>query len=172
MPSRRLQFPNQIVFDIPETDPGKNPTTGAFVIKPLSALPAIFNPAVIDGYTQPGASANTNPIDQADNAHIRIELDGSKEGLPNNGFDIYAQHTRHPRAGNQQLLDEAPARNDRESALERIRPGHRTRISRPSRVASSAPTQAARSHMETKRQASRSSATPTRSAARPPRRAT
>ena len=85
-----VAFPNQIVFDIPESDPGKNPTTGAFVIKPLSALPALFNPAVIDGYTQPGAAPNSNPIDQADNAHIRIELDGSQEGLPNNGFDIYA----------------------------------------------------------------------------------
>src|SRR5262249_34295212 len=61
--------------------------------KPLSALPAIFSTTIVDGYSQPGASPNTNPIDQADNAHIRIELDGSKEGLPNNGFDIYAIHS-------------------------------------------------------------------------------
>ena len=93
MPSRPCSFPIRSSSTSPKAIPGRAPITGAFIIKPLSALPGIFNPTIIDGYTEPGASPNTNPIDQADNAHIRIELDGSKEGLPNNGFDIYAQHS-------------------------------------------------------------------------------
>ena len=39
-----------------------------------SALPTMFQPAVIDGYTQPGASPNTNGPAQGTNAVIRIEL--------------------------------------------------------------------------------------------------
>ncbi|MFM6517989.1 MAG: beta strand repeat-containing protein, partial [Microcystis panniformis] len=61
-----------IVFNIPTTDPGYNPTTGAFTIKPLSALPIISDAVVIDGTTQPGFS--TKPI---------IELDGSSAGNSN-----------------------------------------------------------------------------------------
>src|ERR1022692_1199212 len=33
--------------------------TGPFTISPLTALPALTDPVVIDGYTQPGASPNT-----------------------------------------------------------------------------------------------------------------
>src|SRR5438128_2062733 len=40
-----------------------------------SALPAITDPVVIDGYTQPGASPNT--LADGDNAVLRIVLDGS-----------------------------------------------------------------------------------------------
>ena len=86
-----LSLPNHIVFAIPETDPGKDPNTGAFVIHPLSPLPAIFHTSVIDGYTQPGAAPNTNSIDQADNAKIRIEIDGSQAGRPADGLELYAQ---------------------------------------------------------------------------------
>ena len=85
-----LDVPNHIVFDIPETDPGKDPATGAFVFHPLSPLPGIFSPTIIDGYTQPGSAANTDPIDQADNAVIRIELDGSQAGRPANGLELFA----------------------------------------------------------------------------------
>src|SRR5215471_8180988 len=35
------------------------PGTGPFTITPLTALPTVTDPLVIDGYTQPGASANT-----------------------------------------------------------------------------------------------------------------
>ena len=53
-------------------------------------MPRIFSPTIIDGYTQPGSAANTNPIDQADNAVIRIELDGSQAGRPANGLELFA----------------------------------------------------------------------------------
>ena len=50
---------------------------GPHTIQPLSALPSITDPAVVDGYTQPGASANTNPPELGSNAVLNIELDGS-----------------------------------------------------------------------------------------------
>jgi uncharacterized repeat protein (TIGR01451 family) len=87
-----LALPNHIVFAIPETDSGKDAASGAFILRPLSPLPPIFTPTVVDGYTEPGASANTNPIDQADNAHIRIVVDGSLAGRPANGFIVYANN--------------------------------------------------------------------------------
>jgi CSLREA domain-containing protein len=47
---------------------------GVQTITPASALPAITDPVVIDGYTQPGASSNT--LATGDNANILIELSG------------------------------------------------------------------------------------------------
>ena len=61
-----------IAFDIP----GAGPHT----IRPASALPAITDPVVIDGYTQTGASPNTNLITTGSNAVLMIELDGSNAG--------------------------------------------------------------------------------------------
>jgi hypothetical protein len=46
-------------------------------IQPTSPLPAITNPVTIDGYSQAGASGNTNPFGQADNAVLKVELNGS-----------------------------------------------------------------------------------------------
>lgn len=48
---------------------------GVKTITPASALPAISAPLLIDGYTQPGASANTNSLSAGINAVLRIELD-------------------------------------------------------------------------------------------------
>src|SRR5262249_51163528 len=42
------------------------PGSGVHTISPLSALPTITNPVVIDGYTQPGARPNT--LANGDNA--------------------------------------------------------------------------------------------------------
>jgi hypothetical protein len=70
--------PDMIQFNIPATDPGYNSTTGAFTIQPLSALPAVTDAVVIDGYTQPGASPNTLAV--GDNAVLKIVLDGSQAG--------------------------------------------------------------------------------------------
>jgi CSLREA domain-containing protein len=67
-----------ITFAIPTTDPGYDSTTGAFTIKPTSALPTLTDAVVIDGYTQPGASPNTLTI--GDNAVLKIVLDGSMAG--------------------------------------------------------------------------------------------
>jgi hypothetical protein len=48
--------------------------TGPHAIAVLSSLPGINDPVLIDGYTQPGAAANTGAI--GSNAAIRIELVG------------------------------------------------------------------------------------------------
>ena len=44
----------------------------------LSALPVIFDPVIIDGYTQPGASVNT--LATGNNAVLLIELNGASAG--------------------------------------------------------------------------------------------
>lgn len=49
---------------------------GPHTIYPLSALPTITDPVVIDGYSQPGAS----PATPAGPATLKIELDGSQAG--------------------------------------------------------------------------------------------
>ncbi|HTD65961.1 MAG TPA: hypothetical protein VK846_05455 [Candidatus Limnocylindria bacterium] len=58
---------NLIQFNIPDA--------GVQTITPLSNLPAITTAVLIDGYTQPGASANT--LTNGNNALLRIRLDGS-----------------------------------------------------------------------------------------------
>ena len=60
--------------------------TGVQSIAPATALPSISETVTIDGYTQPGASANTQPLDQGSNAVILIELDG--ESLGANGYGL------------------------------------------------------------------------------------
>ena len=52
------------------------PGTGPHTIQPISSLPTISDPVVIDGYTQPGATPNTNPVELGSNAVLKIELDG------------------------------------------------------------------------------------------------
>ena len=44
----------------------------------------------VDGYTQPGASANTNPVGQGLNTVMKIELDGTNAGAAANGLHITA----------------------------------------------------------------------------------
>ncbi|MEZ4614177.1 MAG: NosD domain-containing protein [Caldilineaceae bacterium] len=68
---------NTIVFHIP----GQGPHT----IQPIGDLPAIVDPLIIDGYTQPGAQPNTNPLSAPMNTVIMIEIDGSRA---NRGFDF------------------------------------------------------------------------------------
>src|SRR5262249_51335666 len=50
------------------------PGAGVHTITPTSELPTITETVTIDGYTQPGASANTLTV--ADDAVLLIELDG------------------------------------------------------------------------------------------------
>lgn len=59
-----------IEFDIPGE--------GVKTISPSSSLPDITDPVTIDGYTQPGARANTRAV--GDNAELRIRLDGANPG--------------------------------------------------------------------------------------------
>jgi CSLREA domain-containing protein len=54
------------------------PGAGVHAIQPTSVLPAIAEAVVIDGYTQPGASANTLAL--GDDAVLLIEIDGSLMG--------------------------------------------------------------------------------------------
>ena len=80
-----------IDFNIPAvTDSGCNAVTGVCTIQPTSALPTITDPVIIDGYTQPGASSNTNPTGQGLNTVLMIELDGSLAGANSNGLVITA----------------------------------------------------------------------------------
>jgi titin len=74
---------DEIDFNIPTTDLGYDPNTGAFTIKPQSGLPTITNAVILDGYTQPGASPNT--LAQGDNAVLEIQLDLSVPAGPNVG---------------------------------------------------------------------------------------
>lgn len=60
--------------------------TGVKTILPASPLPDINEAVVIDGYTQPGASANT--LVASDNAVILIELSGANAGMSANGLRI------------------------------------------------------------------------------------
>jgi hypothetical protein len=67
---------NTIDFSIPISDPGYNMSTGVWTMAMKSALPAIStNAAIIDGYSQPGASKNT--LAQGDNAKIAVAIDGT-----------------------------------------------------------------------------------------------
>ena len=61
-----------VVFNIP----GSGPHT----IQPTSALPTFTDPIVIDGYTQPGSSPNTNGPGLGLNTVLKIELDGTNAG--------------------------------------------------------------------------------------------
>jgi len=63
---------------------------GPHTIQPASALPSITDPVIIDGYTQPGASPNTNPPGLGSNAVLQIEIDGSNAGTGASGLTISA----------------------------------------------------------------------------------
>ena len=75
--------------------PGTNTITfniagaGVHVIAPASQLPAVTASVVINGYSQSGASVNTQTV--GDNANLQIELNGG--GLANDGLDIDANNT-------------------------------------------------------------------------------
>ena len=71
-----------ITFDIP----GGGPHT----IHPATGLPTISDPVIIDGYTQPGASPNTNGPGLGLNTVLKIELDGTNVGAGVNGLRISA----------------------------------------------------------------------------------
>jgi hypothetical protein len=43
---------NTIIFNIPKSDPGYNPSTGTFAISPQSELPQITSPVLIDGTSE------------------------------------------------------------------------------------------------------------------------
>ncbi len=73
--------------DAPAGDPGLDtiefniPGGGVQTIAVTSSMPEIIEPLVIDGYTQPGASANTNDTSMGLNTVLTVELDGGGAGL-------------------------------------------------------------------------------------------
>jgi parallel beta-helix repeat protein len=74
--------PNIIQFDIP--------SGGAQTIALTQQLPDITQPTDVQGYTQPGSSANTNPLTMGDNAVLTVVVSGG--GNIDNGliFDASA----------------------------------------------------------------------------------
>ncbi len=66
--------PHTIAFIIPASDGNCAPATGVCTISLLSGLPFATKVVVIDGYTQPGATANTNPPNLGTNASLRVEI--------------------------------------------------------------------------------------------------
>ena len=64
------------------------PGSGVQSIAVTSALPTISGPVVIDGYTQPGASASTLGADFGTNATLLIELNGAAAGAGVNGLTL------------------------------------------------------------------------------------
>lgn len=71
---------NLIVFNIP-------PTNTVQTITPVTQLPTITRPVIIDGYTQPGASTNSNALANAFNGKLLIEISGAILG--NNGDALH-----------------------------------------------------------------------------------
>ena len=64
------------------------PGSGVHTISPVTGLPPITSPVLIDGYTQPGASANTDAA--GDNAVLLIELEGSAFPFTQIGLELAA----------------------------------------------------------------------------------
>ena len=64
-----------INFNIPSSDPNCSASTNVCTITTLGPLPQITETVVIDGYTQPGSSANTAAV--GTNAVLLIELVGT-----------------------------------------------------------------------------------------------
>ena len=88
--------------------------SGVQSIRPGSALPAITDPVIIDGYTQPGASPNT--LVSGGNAVLKIELDGILAGDAF-GLHITAGHSKvrglFPQPSGTVVLDEETPANSR-----------------------------------------------------------
>ncbi|HYX21449.1 MAG TPA: hypothetical protein VFA98_11450, partial [Thermoanaerobaculia bacterium] len=64
--------------------------SGVQTITPATVLPTITDAVTINGYSQGGASANTNGPGQGTNAIILIEIDGENIGFGNSGLTVGA----------------------------------------------------------------------------------
>lgn len=60
--------------------------TSEILLQPTSQLPSVTRGVTIDGYTQPGSVANTDP--QVSNAVLRIRVDGANAGTNPTGFNL------------------------------------------------------------------------------------
>jgi hypothetical protein len=68
------------------------PGTGVHTISPLTVLPTITQSVVIDGYTESGSSANTNPPTMGLNTVLTIELSGVNSASNFSGLVINADN--------------------------------------------------------------------------------
>src|SRR5436305_12925878 len=72
----------------------KIPGTGVKVLSPATDLPAITQPVIIEGYTQPGASPNK--LAGGDNGVVLVQLGGTTAHGPgreiNGGSSLVAGH--------------------------------------------------------------------------------
>lgn len=64
------------------------PGVGPHTIMPSTPLPSITGPVVIDGYTQPGSSANTNGTNLGLNTVLKIVLSGASAPTGSEGLRI------------------------------------------------------------------------------------
>lgn len=67
--------------------PAAQAVGGIFTIAPTSALPTISYPVTIDGYTQSGATPNTNATG-ALNTILKVEINGAGAGATTSGFNF------------------------------------------------------------------------------------
>jgi parallel beta-helix repeat protein len=67
------------------------PGDGVHTINLFSSLPTISRPVLIDGYSQPGASANT--LEVGDDAVLTVELNGASAGANANGLVVSVANT-------------------------------------------------------------------------------
>jgi len=70
----------------PDTVQFSIPGVGPHSLSPLSALPSITDPLLIDGYTQPGAVANSMAI--GTDAILKVELTGASAGSGVDGLYV------------------------------------------------------------------------------------
>ncbi|MBN9689774.1 MAG: right-handed parallel beta-helix repeat-containing protein [Verrucomicrobia bacterium] len=64
------------------------PGPGPHTISPLTALPPIITPLILDGYSQPGATANT--LSNGFDAALKIVLDGNSAPNGTDGLSVQA----------------------------------------------------------------------------------
>lgn len=83
--------PDDVRFAIPVDDASHRPATGHWRIDAGSALPAITEALVIDGFSQPGAAANANAARAAIAHVLKIELRGP--GTSTDGLTAFAPLT-------------------------------------------------------------------------------
>src|SRR5579884_956407 len=89
--SQQDNWGDTINFDIPSTDSGCDATTHVCTINVSNQLPSLTSlSTVVDGYSQPGSSPNSNAFGQPDNASIKIRVDGGGNYL--DGLTITQPH--------------------------------------------------------------------------------
>jgi hypothetical protein len=91
--SFRQAILNSNAKDVRDTIIFSIPGTGVHTITPGTPLPVITGAVVIDGFTQPGSSVNTNGLEGPCNAVLTVVLDGSNAvdaESPPNGLVVSA----------------------------------------------------------------------------------